>query len=318
MALLSKITKEVKVAILAITTITLLVVGLGYLKGRAVFGNRNFYYVHFDQVSGLPTGSKVQLSGTDVGVVQEIKLDPQTKRVRVGFDVDGELSLPKDTYVVLTTTDLFGSKALVLLPGSSTQMAEDKATLQDSIAPELMDKASAFLDPTSRKLNRVLDNLGDITEQLNGLMKQEDHRAKRSLQNVETLLANLAVLSGRLNASAQHLDALLVSGKDLAANPDLKGSLRNLHTGTDSLAATAHDLRTLANRTEVLMRELNTLTTQLNQGQGTAGKLLKDPVLYDNLSKSTASLNSLLEDLKANPKRYAHFSVFGRKDRKEK
>ncbi|MBX3102164.1 MAG: MCE family protein [Bacteroidetes bacterium] len=313
-----KITKEVKVALLAVTAIVLFIIGLGYLKGRSVFGNRNYYYVHFTHVSGLPTGSKVQLSGTDVGVVQELKLDPKTRKVTVGFDVNADIELPEDTRVVLTTTDLFGSKALILLPGQSNKMAAHKAVLKDSIAPELMDKASSYLDPTSRKLNLVLDNLGEITGQINSLMKRDNSRAKQSVDNLEATLANLASLSARLNKSVQQLDMLMASTQNLVNNPDLKGTLTNIRQSTDSLAATTQDVRQLAVHTQRLVKELQTLSQNLNEGQGTAGKLLKDKELYDNLTKTTASLNSLLEDLKKHPKRYVHFSVFGRKEKSPK
>lgn len=309
-----KLTKEVKVALLVLMAATMAIVGLSYLKGRSLLNTTNTYYVEYANTQGLNRGDRVVLSGVQVGVVQKQELIGEHKdKVRVSFDLDNNIEVPKDSYVILATSDLFGSRVLELRLGRNPTLAEDGSTLQDSVSTGLLEKVEGKMDPTLQRINKLTDNLVDITGQLKKIMNREDEQANKTIGHVENTMANLSLLTAELRGTVTRINQLSETANRLMSDPNLAGTLKNTRQSTDSLAATMAEIKRLTQRTQTLMGELNTLTGNLNSGQGTMGMLMKDPKLYQNLNETTSSLNKLLEDLRQNPKRYVHFSVFGRK-----
>ncbi|MCE3008495.1 MAG: MlaD family protein [Bacteroidetes bacterium] len=316
-----KITKEAKVAILVVVAGAMLIFGLSYLNGRSVLGTNHTFYVYFPSADGLNRGDKVSLRGVDVGTVRarEIVGDGQDA-VRIELEIQSQIKVPSDSYLLLTeTSPVFGQKLLELHPGTSGQLLEDGATIRDSVGTGLADKLGRTVNPTLDRINNLSDNLIEMTGLINKIMRREDARANVSIQNLEQTLANIAFISNQLKGTVASIQRLSDNAnQNFIDHPDFKKMLGNTRQATDSLAATLAEVRGLATETTRLAQDLKQITHNLKQGDGTLGKLLYDEALYANLTATTASLNALLQDMTKHPKRYVHFSVFGRRDKDKK
>ena len=301
--------KEAKVALLAIVALVALFVGFKFLKGSNVFSSDRTFYATFNDVSGLNDGAAVLLNGVSVGQVKSRELlRDQGNKVRVGLEIQKQVEIGDSSLVVLNGS-LLGSKTIDLKQGRNTKIfdgGEDiRAFAPTSITDAFQAKAGAVLgtaDSTLLKVNQFLSKEARLSLQQTLLNSQATTEALRNLlvmnqRNVNRITTNLAELSSSLAVTERKFDAVAT----------------NLSLITDTLkraplAQTVRDLNTTVAQTQSAIKGLN---QQLTSTKGSLGLLLNDDSLYTNLNATTASANALLVDLKANPKRYVHFSVFG-------
>lgn len=309
-----QISKEFKVGSLAITAIVVLYLGVEFLKGSSVFSRSNKYFVYFDRIDGLTASNPVTLNGLTVGLVRRTTYFQKRKHpILVEIEVDKGIELSDSSRIILANNGLLSGKMMVLDPRAGNKLLQHKDTLmgyeEEGMMQMMQNKALPMLENLN-SLMATLDNLlasfSKTGDKLNTTLEGVSELTKASVQLVgknEMALTkttgNLADLTGSLVETEKKVKLLLDKMNRLG--------------DTLNKARIAALVQKLNSTTE----NMNKLLDNVNKGNGTMGKLAKDDSLYRNLNHSAASLNLLLSDLKANPKRYVHFSLFGG-DKKEK
>lgn len=294
------LSKEVRIGIAGVAALCILVYGINYLKGIHLFKPTSYFYVKFNDVNGLTKSTPVFADGYRVGIVRDLIYDYTTPgRVVAEIDVDPELRIPAGSSAELTTDMLGGMKMSLLLANNPRQRMEVGDTLQGSLNNGMMGQVGEMMP----KLERMLPKLDSILCSINNLLV--DPALAATLHNVEGLTANLNATSQQLNRMMSH-DMPALTGK-------LNRIGDNMVTITDNLKSI--DYAAAMNKVDATLANVKQLTDQLNSRDNTIGLLLNDPTLYNNLNATTANAASLLQDLQAHPKRYVHFSLFGKKDK---
>ena len=296
-------TKEVKIALTAIVGIVVLFYGLQFLKGLNVFSTDITYYVAFDDVSGLSPSSPVYANGYRVGVVKSLNYDynPQGKIV-AELDLNKNMRVPRGSHAELASDLLGNIKINLVLSEDPINMIGHGDTIPGEMEMGMMTKVSKMLPA----IEHMMPKLDSIITSLNTLLA--DPALRNTLHNVEGMTGNLNATSAELKNLSASLNRE-VPGMMNKAN----GVLDNTQQLTGNLAAI--DVEGMAAKVNQTLANVEQMTQKLNSNEGTLGLLMRDATLYNNLSSTAASADSLLIDLKAHPKRYVHFSVFGKKDK---
>lgn len=296
-------TKEVRIALVAIAGIIVLFFGMNFLKGMSVFSTDHTYYVKFKDISGLSASNPIFADGYKIGVVKTIKYDyANNGDVVVGFDVDNNLRIPKGSSAEIVT-DLMGNvKMNLLLANNPRERVMPGDTIQGAINEGAMGKLQAMIPA----VEKMLPKLDSIMSSLNAILA--DPAIRQSMANVQTITSNLTVTTKELNTMMAGLNKNMPTMMNKANNV-----LDNTETLTANLAAV--DVAGTMAKVNQTLDNVQTVTDKLNSKDGSLGLLINDPALYHNLTSTMGSADSLLIDLKAHPKRYVHFSVFGRKDK---
>lgn len=296
-------TKEVRIALVAIVGIIVLFFGMNFLKGMSPLSSDHTYFVKFKDISGLSASNPIFADGYQVGVVKGIKYDyANNGDLVVEFDVDNGLRIPKGSSAEIVS-DLMGNvKMNLLLANNPRERVMPGDTLVGAINAGAMGKLQAMI-PTVEKM---LPKLDSIMASLNAILA--DPAIKQSLANVQTITSNLTVATSELNTLMTGLNKNVPSMMAKA-----NGVLDNTQTLTANLAAV--DVAGTMAKVDKTLENVEAVTNKLNSNEGTLGLLMNDPSLYNNLTSTMGSADSLLIDLKAHPKRYVHFSIFGKKDK---
>ena len=294
------ITKEVRIGIAGIVALFILVYGINYLKGINMFKPSSYFYVKFHNVNGLAKSSPVFADGVRVGIVRDIYYDySQPENVIVEVELDTELRIPKGSSAELVTELMGGVRMNILLANNPREKYAVGDTIPGSLSNGMMESAAALIP----QIEKMLPKLDSIMTSLNTILS--DQSIPATLHSVEKLTANLEEASGLFK---------VLMKRDI---PQLTGKLNTLG---DNFIAISSNLKEIdyANTFKEIEQTLNNvkiITSKLNSKDNTVGLLLNDPQLYNNLNATTANAASLLEDLKEHPKRYVHFSLFGKKDK---
>lgn len=303
-------TKEVKIALVAIIGIIVLFFGLNFLKGISLFSNSNTYYIKFKDISGLSASNPIYADGYQVGVVKGIDYDYQGNNgAVVRFDVDNDLRIPRGSTAEIVG-DLMGNiKMNLLLANNPRERFEPGDTLTGDINAGMMG-AVAQLMPTVEKM---LPKLDSILTSVNLLLA--DPAIAQSLHNMQAITANLTVSTRELNTLMTGINGRMpaLMGQAGTAMEKMNGVLDNTQAFTANLAAI--DVAGTMAQVDQAIANVNALTTKMNSTDGTLGLLLNDKSLYNNLNATMAHADSLVINLREHPKRYVHFSVFGKKDK---
>lgn len=294
------ITKEVKIGIAGIAALCILVYGINYLKGIHMFKPSSYFYVKFENINGLTKSSPVFADGYRVGIVRELYYDYEKPgNVVAEIDIDPELRIPKGSTAELTADMLGGIKMSLLLANNPRERHEVGDTIPGMLNNGIMGKAADMVP----QVEKMLPKLDSILGSLNKLLA--DPALPATLNNVKDLTASMAI-------SSRELEKLMKN--DI---PQLTGKLNTIG---DNFALISNNLKEVdyaaaMQKVDSTLANVKALTDRLGQKDNTIGLLLNDPTLYNNLSATSANAASLLEDLKAHPKRYVHFSLFGKKDK---
>lgn len=309
--------REVKVGLLGILGIVILYFGFTYLKGSEIFSTSNTYKATFKDVLGLEVSNPVTFNGVNVGRVTNLYPQFDKSEVIVELTIDEDVKLTDNSFAILADDGLIGGK-LIKLKIAPGKLLEEDGNLKSMLEVGLVDVMQQKIDPT-------LKNVDSLTRTLTRIINEFDHTgqalkillasATQSSNGVNTLVANNSKNIGLVTANAATLTKNLNA---LALNLDeqIKPILTKTGSFSDSLSAL--QLGTTINNLNGTVKNLQTMLNQVNAGKGTLGKLAGDDSLYTNLDRTAASLNLLLSDMKVNPKRYVHFSLFGKKDKTKK
>lgn len=298
-----KLTKEIKIALVAIVGILIMYFGINFLKGMNLFSTNNAYYMTFDDIQGLGASTPIYADGYKVGIVDGLEYDyKENGPIKVKVDIIKDLRIPQGSKAEIVK-DLMGNLQVnLLLANNPRERVEPGGIIPGAVNGGMMDKA-ANLVPVVEKM---LPKLDSILTSVNALLA--DPALAASLHNVETITSNLTVSTRELNTLIAGLNKQ-VPGMIGKAN----GVLDNTNRLTANLASL--DVQGTLNKVNQTLESAHQFTEKLNSNQGSLGLLMNDTKLYDNLTSTMSHADSLVIDLKAHPKRYVHFSVFGRKDK---
>ena len=296
-------TKEVKIALVAIAGVVVLFFGMNFLKGLNIFSSEDNYYVQFSDITGLSLSSPVYADGFKVGVVKDIIYDyTHTEGSKVLIGVDKQLRIPQGSSAEIVS-DMLGNVKVNLLLANNPR---EKVAPGGLIKGMINDGAMGKLQDMVPAVEKMLPKLDSIMTSLNAILA--DPAIRQSLHNVQTITDNLTISTAQLNTLMAGLNKN-VPGMMAKAN----NVLDNTETLTANLAAV--DVASTMRQVDQTIANVQQLTAKLNSKEGSLGLLMNDTQLYDNLNSTMRNADSLVIDLRQHPKRYVHFSVFGRKDK---
>lgn len=298
-----KFTKEIRIALVAIVGILVMYFGINFLKGINLFSTNNAYYMTFDDIQGLGASTPIYADGYKVGTVDKVDYDYSGNGpIKVKADINKDLRIPAGSMAEIEKDIMGNLQVNLLLATNPRERIEPGSVIPGTVNAGMMGKA-AQLVPVVEKM---LPKLDSILTNVNALLA--DPAIAASLHHVETITNNLTVSTRELNTLMAGLNKQ-VPGMIRKAN----GVLDNTNRLTANLANL--DVQGTLNRVNATLEGAQKFTDQLNSGKGSLGLLMNDTKLYDNMTSTMSHADSLVIDLKAHPKRYVHFSIFGRKDK---
>lgn len=311
-----KITNETKVGVLAAVAIAILIIGYSFLKGNDVFSSENEFYARYDRVDGLAISKPVLVNGYQIGRVSDLTLQPNGQ-ILAQFKIDPEYAIPKNTIAKLESTDLLGGKAIVFELGTGSDFAEDGDTLNANIQKNLTDQ----IEPIQKKAEQIIARLDSVLTSVNATLSPEFQRNfDRSFASIartlETMEGTTKTVDGLVTSQSVKIAGIMsnlesITGNFRNNNAKITNIMSNFEKLSDDVAK-ANFAQTIAEANKAVA-DLQVIVNKVNTGQGTLGQLINDEKMYNNLNNAAANLDKLMIDLKANPKRYVSFSVFGGK-----
>ncbi|MBB1138935.1 MlaD family protein [Myroides sp. WP-1] len=296
-----KISREIRTAILVLGAIALFIWGYSFLDGRNIFDNSTKYYVEYDNVEGLTTSSNVTINGLVVGKVSRININAQTGKLVVELMMSHPISIAKSSVATIYSPGLIGGKGISIDPKfGNTDYAESGHYLKGEVQFDITEKLVGELEPLKTKVDEVLQNANAMLLAVNGILDE---------QMQADLKSSVAELKGTLAGANK-----LMRGVE----PQLNGTMANLNVMSKNFVGLSQELNELdINGTFANLQQasanIDKILADIENGNGSVGKLLKDEELYNNLTGASKELELLMRDLKEHPKRYVHFSIFGKK-----
>jgi phospholipid/cholesterol/gamma-HCH transport system substrate-binding protein len=312
---MKKISNEVKVGATAILTLIVFIWLYSFLKGKDFFQNVSYYYTVYDKVGGLSESNPVEINGYKVGVVQSIDfLDATSGKLLVEFSVSKDFMLPKNTVAEIIPISPLGGMKVQFVYGNGPGFYEEDDTLPGRVAPSLTEMINNEVIPLKDKISGLIVTLDSVTCSLDDLLDdnfKDDLRG--TLDNLNKTTGSIERIIGSKETELKNtLGSIENFSRMLSENSEkLDNTFTNMERITDTLAAA--DIYGTIRKLKSSLEETAVTLENMNNGKGTAGQLMTNDTLYTNISQSLESLNTLLIDMKANPKRYVHFSLFGKK-----
>ncbi len=304
-----KISREVKTAILVIVSTILVVFLFNYLKGQNLLDSSRKVFVVYDNVEGLASSSPVTLNGHTIGRVQEIGFTTDgTAKIKVLLSIEDDIQFSKNSIAELYDTGLIGGKGIAIIPAfDDDEDAMSGDELVGASKSGIMAMVEETLAPLQDKIGVLLVSADSLFTNINDVFdKPTKNSLKRGVSELEGTISSFKNTSIALNQlivnNKGKLDNTLTNFEDASAN------ISNI---TDSIAST--NLTKTISDLQTTIGNFNNLLSSIENGEGSIGKLLKDEGLYNNLEGATKQMEELLQDMKLNPKRYVHFSLFGKK-----
>ena len=295
--------REVKIGLAVVAALSMLYFGINFLKGVNIFKPATYFYVQYDRVDGIVQTTHVMINGFQVGQVDEIYFDYSKEApITLLISVDKKLRVPKGTIVEVYETGLLGDKALQLRLGRESECYQRGDTLPGIQSPGLIGQVMGAVSPMLEKLAPSVDSTLIAI------------RKVASNEDLAKTLANARVITDNLKTTSVKLDRMMTEAQPLMA--DARHAVGRISAFSDQLDQV--DLDSSMLQINATIANLNVLTGKFKGTDNTLGLLINDRGLYDNLNTTVGSANALLVDLKANPKRYVHFSVFAPKEKKNK
>lgn len=317
-----KISNETKIGALTAIAITLLILGFNFLKGKSFFDKTHTLYAKYSNVQGLATSNPVMINGLQVGTVYKISTDKNMKEILVDMTLTKDVNIPLNS-VALIKPSLLGTISIEIKLGDATTFIPQNGTIATEATSGIFNDVLSKIDPVLTQVTKAVTSIDSVLLAVNRIL---DPNAKN---NIAAMLENLNKTSANLIGASASLNVLLNTQTGALA-----GTLKNLNSFTGNLDKNNDKItnlvgnldKTATNLSQLeLQKTLSTLNNtigdlkstigKLNSTSGTAGLLLNDTKLYNNLTATANKLNLLLDDLKTNPKRYVNISVFGKKNK---
>jgi phospholipid/cholesterol/gamma-HCH transport system substrate-binding protein len=305
-----RLSKEVKTGILAIGAILLLIFGYSFLEGTNLLDKNREFYVKYDNVEGLAQAAPVTINGLTVGKVQDITFANSKGGLIVKFTVEKDFDFSRNSVVRIYSSSLIGGKNLGIFPEYNiNNIAQSGDTLRGDVEDGMLTAVTKALGPLEKKVNNTLATVDTLLLNVNAIVDE------KTRQNLKEAIENLNNTLNSFSGVSENLNHILSNNTGKLDNTftNLDKTASNLSQLTDSLAQL--ETGKLVTNLQSVVDKMDKIVSGIDNGEGSIGKLLKDDKLYENLEGASKQLEQLLQDVKLNPKRYVHISVFGKKQK---
>ena len=303
-----RLSKEIKAAFFVLSTILLFIFGFNYLKGSSILDKQKTIYAVYDEVDGLLVGANVMINGLSIGNVTELDFLPNSTKILVTLKVKDKLNFSSKSTASIYETGVLGGLAISIDPIFERQsIVKTGDTLNSNVRPGLTELINRQIEPLSRQLQSTITSVDSIfTGASNVLNRQTQEEIKESINVLTSAIK-------AINSSSIIIEKTLTD-----KNAQINNTIDNFEKISSNLSEVSDELNSfglsnLLSNLEVSVDGINSIVNKLDSDKSTIGKLINEDEVYNNLNSSIESLNSLIRDIKANPKKYVHFSVFGRK-----
>jgi phospholipid/cholesterol/gamma-HCH transport system substrate-binding protein len=318
------ISNETKVGTLTAIAIVLLILGFNFLKGKSIGSKNSLYYATFTDVQGLAKGNPVVISGKETGNILDIDGGKEMKQLKVTINMKDDVSIPDDSYAVISKS-ILGAVQMDIKLGNSKTYKKAGDNIQTVAASDLIGDAMKKLDPVLFEVTKAVRSLDSVLLAVNSVVDPNTkHNIRSTMENLNKTTASLAVSSASLqtmlNAQTGSVAKTVDNLKSFTGalkdnNEKLTQTMSNVETATGKFAKL--DLESTMSNLNISIVQLKSIMEKANSDKGTLGLLMNDPKLYNNLNATSNKLNLLLDDLRLHPKRYVNVSVFGKKDKSQ-
>ena len=303
-----RLSKEIKAAFFVLSTILLFIFGFNFLKGSSLLDKQKTIYAVYDEVDGLLVGANVMINGLSIGNVTELDFLPKSTKILVTLKVKDKLNFSSKSTASIYETGVLGGLAISIDPIFEREsIVKTGDTLNSSVRPGLTELINRQIEPLSRQLQSTITSVDSIfTGASNVLNRQTQEEIKESIN----------VLTSAIKAVNN--SSIIIEKTLTDKNTQINNTIDNFEKISSNLSKVSEELNSfglsnlLANL-EVSVDGISSIVNKLESDNSTIGKLINEDKVYNNLNSSIESLNSLIIDIKSNPKKYVHFSVFGRK-----
>ena len=305
-----KISNEFKVGLLAVISILLFIFGYNYLKGNNLLKSSRTFYAVYDNVEGLSKSSPVTINGLQVGSITDIKFLDSSGKLVVSMNINNDFDFPKGSVAKIYGGNLIGSKSMAIEPVYDQEgKALSGDTLVSKVDPGLLELVNNRLTPLQARVETAVSDVDTLVTSVNSILSSDTQRSiKQSFIDIRTTLNSLKSTTKNINdvvaENKQNINSSFVN---------INETTENLKNVSDSISRI--NIEKISNDLEESVANINAVTKKIDDKDGTLGKLVNDDQLYQNLEGASKELEELLNDIKTNPKRYVHFSVFGKKNR---
>ena len=302
------ISKEIKSAIFVLTTFILFIFGFNYLKGTSLIDRQKTIYSVYDEVDGLLVGANVMINGLSIGNVTALDFLPNSTKIVVTLKVKDKINFSSNSTAIIYETGVLGGLAIAIEPIFEKDIVVKSGdTLKSSIRPGLTELINRQIEPLQRKLESTLTSVDSIFSGASYVLNKDTQNDIKESLNVLTSAIKA------INNSSKIIEKTLTK-----KNSQINNSIDNIESISSNLANVSNDLNDfdLANvlsNLEMSINGINLIVNNLNSDNSSLGNLINNDDVYDNLNSSIENLNLLITDIKTNPKKYIHFSIFGRK-----
>lgn len=304
-----KVSREIKTAVLVLMSILLFIWGYNFLKGKNLFDNNNKLYVIYENVAGLAPSAPVTLNGLTIGKVNSITINPDGKLL-VELHITTDFPISKSSIAEIYDSGLVGGRQIAIKPNLlDKNYTVSGDYLQASSKLGLTDALAQQLEPLQAKIQQLLENADVLFSNVNDILDTQTR------QNLKNSIASLNTTLSEFSLASKSINELLAENKS-KLNSTLKNVDKvsgNFATISDSLAKA--NLGQTVKNLEKTLAKVDKIMAELEQGNGTMGKLIKDETMYTNFAKTSKELELLLQDLRLNPTRYVNVSLFGKKNK---
>ncbi len=314
-----KISSYTKIGFIMVIAISLLLWGLQFLQGKNFFKNENYFFVTYKKVEGLQVSSFVVINGFKIGKVRDIYLNPPKNReLVVRFTVKEGFNIPKNTVAKIYSSDLMGTKAIKLIVSASNENHNFGDTIIGKIETDLKEEVNRQMLPFKRKAEDLMGSMDSVLIVIRSVFNEKTRvNLKESFFGIKKIIGNLEKTTLYLDTIIQNQQSKIrntienvesISANLKANNENLSKIINNMVSFSDTLSHLK--LNEIVKNTNKLIEKTNETINKINNGDGTFAMMLNDKKLYENLEKSSINLAKLLEDIKLNPKKYIHYSLF--------
>ena len=302
------LSKEIKASIFVLTTIFLFIFGFNFLKGSSILDKQKTVYAVYDEVDGLLVGANVMINGLSIGNVTDLNFLPNSTKIVVTLKIKDKINFSSNSSATIYETGVLGGLAIAIEPIFQQGMiVKSGDTLNSNIRPGLTELINRQIEPLQRKLESTLTSVDSIVSGASYVLNKETQN------DIKESLNTLTSAVKAINNSSLIIEKTLTE-----KNSQINNSIDNIESITTNLSNVSKELNDfgLANVLSNLEKSvdgINLIVTNLNSNNSSLGKLISNDEVYNNLNLSIENLNLLINDIKTNPKKYVHFSVFGRK-----
>ncbi|WP_421919062.1 MlaD family protein [Marinifilum sp.] len=313
-----KISKDAIIGLVIIGAIVILIWGINFLKGFNLLTSEQTFCAKYERVDGLKNSSPVTLRGFKIGQIKSIEFSPKAENLIVEFSISDEFQLPNDTEARIVSSDIMGTKEIKLIPGNSKNLLQTGDTLSGSIEGDLKEQVSMQMLPLKKKAENLMSSVDSVLSVIQYIFNEDTREnLTRSFSSIEQTFQKLENTSGTLDTivtgQKTHMENIISNVDSITSNlkqnnKNISNILGNFSSLSDSLKA-VEIAQTITNA-KLALEQSNEILKKINSGEGSMGMLVNNDTLYMNLEAASNSLTNLMIDLKNNPKKYLHFSLF--------